>query len=193
VANNTSVGQLAHPNIVINLAFSDDGTKLATDSADGESMIITLWDVGTQTPITSFPTIPMQHFIGSPMALNADGTRIAVGYPDGSFNLWLVVPQQERAGQAYHIPLFSAEAQEVVSAVAFSPDGGVIAVAGGVPFSGGLTGEEQFPIFLLDAGTGATLARLDGHDSLIRDLAFSRDGRFLISAGDSTVKFWGVG
>ncbi len=192
-ANNTSVGQLALPNIAINLAFSGDGTRLAADSADESGMIVTLWDVGTQTPITRFPTLPVRHFIGTPLAVNGDGTRIAVGYPDGSINLWLIVPQQERAGQAYHIPLFNAEAEEVVSAVAFSPDDSVIAVAGGVPFSGGLTGNEQFPIFLLDAGTGAMLARLEGHDSLIRDLAFSRDGRFLISAGDSSVKFWGVG
>ena len=38
----------------------------------------------------------------------------------------------------------------------------------------------------------ATFARLEGHGSLIRDLAFSHDGRFLISAGDSSVKFWGL-
>jgi WD40 repeat protein len=80
----------------------------------------------------------------------------------------------------------------VVSAVAFSPDGSLIAVAGGVPFSGGLSGNEPFPVFIVDAATGATLARLDGHGSLIHDLAFSHDGRLLISAGDSSLKFWGV-
>jgi WD40 repeat protein len=69
----------------------------------------------------------------------------------------------------------------------------VIAVAGGVPFSAGLTGQEPFPVVLIDAATGTTLLRLDGHDSLIHDLAFSPNGQLLISAGDSTVKFWGVG
>ena len=87
-------------------------------------------------------------------------------------------------------PLFDAAASEVVSAVSLSPDGSVVAVAGGVPFSGGLTGSERFPIYLIDAATGATLARLDGHDSLIRDMAFSADGSTLISAGDSSIKFW---
>lgn len=192
VANNRSAGQVDLPNIVINLAFSGDGTKLASDSAQAGGMIVRVWDVATQMPITSFPTMPIEHFMGTPLALSADGTQVAVGYPDGSLNLWLIVPQQNRAGQAYHVPLFNASAEEVVSAVAFSPDGSLIAAAGGVPFSGGLTGDEQFPIFLLDALTGATLARLDGHDSLIRDLAFTHDGRFLISGGDSTVRFWGI-
>ncbi len=191
VANNRSAGQLPHPNSVTNLAFSGDGSTLATDSLEGDSMIVSLWDVGAQTRITSFQTTPILHFIGTPMALNQDGSRVAVGLPDGSFSLWQIVGGS--AAQAYSVQLFNADASEVVSAVAYSPDGSLIAVAGGVPFSGGLTGQEQFPIFLLDAATGSTLARLDGHGSLIRDLAFTHDGRFLISAGDSTVRFWGAG
>lgn len=190
VANNRSAGQLDHPNIVTNLSFSGDGSMLATDSAEGESMMISLWNVGAQALITSFDTTSPLHFIGTPLAMNADGTRVAVGHPDGTVSLWEIA--NASATQAYRVPLFDAAAQEVVSAVTYSSDGSVIAVAGGVPFSGGLTGEEQFPIFLLDASTGATLGRLEGHGSLISDLKFTRDGRFLVSAGDSTVKFWSV-
>ena len=184
------MGQLPHPNIVLNLAFSGDGTKLAADSSEGDSMVIYLWDVGTQTRIASFKTTPIFHFLGTPLALNSDGSRVAVGNPDGSFSLWQI--NGDSGTQQYNVQLFDKAASEVVSAVAISPDGSVIAVAGGVPFSGGLTGLEKFPIFLLDAATGATIAKLDGHGSLIRDLSFSHDGRFLISAGDSSVRFWGV-
>jgi WD40 repeat protein len=189
-ANNQSAGQLDHPNIVTNLSFSGNGALLATDSADGNSMIVSLWDMGTKTLITSFDTTSPQHFIGMPLAMNSDGTRVAVGHPDGTVSLWQIA--NASAKQTFRVPLFNMAAQEVVSAVAYSPDGSVIAVAGGVPFSGGLTGEEQFPIFLIDAGTGTTFARLEGHGSLISDLKFTRDGRFLVSAGDSTVKFWSV-
>ncbi len=188
VANNRSAGQLSLPNIAINLSFSGDGTKLAADSVSGESMVIYLWDVGTQQPITSFNTTSILHFVGTPMALNRDGSQVAVGYPDGSFSLWQIAGGS--GSQQYSVQLFDKAASEVVSAVAFSPDGSVVAVAGGVPFSGGLTGQEQFPIFLLDAASGQTLARLDGHGSLIHDLDFTADGRFLISAGDSSIKFW---
>ncbi len=190
VLNNKSAGQLAEPNIVLNLAFSGDGTKLAADSSEGDSMVVDVWDVGTQGKVASFKTTPIFHFLGTPMALNSDGSRVAVGYPDGSFSLWQVAGGSGTL--QYNVQLFDKAASEVVSAVAISPDGSVIAVAGGVPFSGGLTGQEKFPIFLLDAATGATLARLDGHGSLIHDLAFSRDGRLLVSAGDSSVRFWVV-
>lgn len=190
VANNRSAGQLPHPNIVVNLAFSSDGTKLAADTADGENPVVYLWDVGTQTRVAAFQTTTTFHFLGTPLALNRDGSRVAVGLPDGSFSLWQVAG--ENAAQVYNVPLFNQAAGEVVSAVAFSPDSALIAVAGGVPFSGGLTGTERFPIFVLDAASGATLAQLDGHGSLIHDLAFSPDGRLLISAGDSSLKFWGV-
>jgi hypothetical protein len=190
VANNRAAGQLAHPNVVVNLAFSGDGTKLATDSAEGDSMKVSLWDMGTQALIASFPTTPILHFIGTPLALNTDGSMAAVGYPDGSLHRWNIAGTT--ATEQYAVPLFDSASSEIVSAVALSPDGSVIAVAGGVPFSGGLTGAEQFPIYLIDAATGTTLARLQGHGSLIRDLAFSRDGRYLISAGDSSVRFWGM-
>ncbi len=190
VANNRSAGQLPHPNIVINLAFSGDGTRLAADSAEGESMVVYLWDMSGQTRLASFQTTPILHFLGTPLALNRDGSQVGVGLPDGSFSLWAVA--NGSATQQYNVPLFDPAANEVVSAVALSPDGAVTAIAGGVPFSGGLSGEERFPIFILDAATGATLTQLAGHGSLIHDLAFSPDGRLLISAGDSSVKFWGV-
>ena len=188
VANNRSAGTLTSPDIVTNLAFSGDGSKLAADSADGDSMVVTLWDVGTQAPLSRFTTTSILHFMGTPLALNRDGSQIAVGYPDGSFSLWEI--NGASAAQRYSVPVFDATKEEVVSAVSLSPDGSVVAVAGGVPFSGGLTGNERFPIYLLDAASGATLARLDGHDSLIRDMAFSADGSTLISAGDSSIKFW---
>ena len=81
------------------------------------------------------------------------GRAWRVGYPDGSFSLWQIADGS--GTQQYSVQLFDKAASEVVSAVAISPDGSLIAVAGGVPFSGGLTGQEKFPIFLLDAATGS--------------------------------------
>ena len=151
-------------------------------------MVITLFDAGALTPLGSINTGAAEHFIGTPLALTADGSRLAAGYPDGSLHVWDV---STAPTELTTLPVFSNG--EIVSAVAYSPDGSLIAVAGGVPFSGGLTGSEQFTLVLLDAATGAEVARWSAHDTLIRDLAFNEAGTLLSSQGDVRVRLWGVG
>lgn len=184
------IAALPMPDSVINLAFSGDGSRLAADSAQGEAGIARVWDVATGQEVATLPTVPFLHFLGTPLALDATGRRLALGFPNGGFALWEVSGAQP--AQIYAEQLFSAELGEVVSAVAFSPDGSVIAAAGGAPFSGGLVGQERFPVFLLDAVSGAVIAELAGHRGLVRNLAFTADGTLLITAADSTVRFWGV-
>jgi WD40 repeat protein len=191
---NTLVAQLPHPDQVVHLAFNRDGSRLATDTAEGSSMMVYVWDVASQTKIATLPITPVIHFNGTPMAFSPDGSALAVGSPDGSLGLWDIASASPR----YLVSLFNADAGEVVSAVALSPDGSLIAAAGGMAFSGGgglggLTGTEQFTIYLLDAVTGQTLATLTGHKGLVNTLAFSPDGTLLISSGDVTLRFWGIG
>src|SRR5262249_51884046 len=65
---------------------------------------------------------------------------------------------------------------------AVSPDGRVVAL-----------GEAGGEIPVLDLGTGKELRRLRGHSGPVCSLAFSRDGKVLVSGGcDSTVVVWGV-
>jgi WD40 repeat protein len=69
-----------------------------------------------------------------------------------------------------------------LSALALSPDGRVLA-------SG--SGYEDPTIRVWEAATGRLLFRLDGHTSWVCKLAFTRDGRRLISAAsDQTIRFW---
>ncbi len=189
VASNEIIAQFSHPSDVSNLAFSPDGSRMATDTFEGGTMAVFVWDPASQTQVTRIPTSEIRHFVGTPMAFNGDGSLLAIGYPDGSVHLWQAAAQPS---ESFNVQVFDAAASEVVSAIAYSPDGSVIAVAGGVPFSGGLTGEEVFAVVLLDAATGSELARWEAHDSLIRDLAFATDGSLLVSAADTTVRFWGV-
>lgn len=185
---NAQLGVLPHPDAVINIAFSGDGLRLATDTVEGDSMVLIVWDALTQQQVVTIPTTRIIHFAGTPMALNADGSLVAFGKPDGTVSLYDVATGSE----VWTVPVYDQTLGEIVSALDISPDGTLIAVAGGVPFSGGLTGQERFPVAVLDAQTGTQLAFIEGHDGLVTDIHFSADGSLVISAGDTTTRFWGV-
>jgi WD40 repeat protein len=72
-----------------------------------------------------------------------------------------------------------------VHAVAFSPDGKLLASAGGDQTKS--TGELK----VWDVCKRKELAHLKGHDNVVRSVAFSPDGTTLASGGwDNTVKLW---
>jgi WD40 repeat protein len=74
---------------------------------------------------------------------------------------------------------------------AFSPDGRLIAAAGGGTDRGGRESKTNCVIHVWDARSGQAVASLAGHSGLVRDLAFSPDSSWLISAGwDNTVRSW---
>ncbi len=72
---------------------------------------------------------------------------------------------------------------DVVRSVAFTPDGTVLAAAGG--------NTDNFSVHLWEASTGQSLGTLDGHTGIIWGVAFSPDGQMLASvSSDKTAKIW---
>lgn len=72
---------------------------------------------------------------------------------------------------------------DMVRGLAFTPDGRVLAAAGG--------NTDDFAIHLWDVVSGQSLGELDGHTGIIWSLAFSPDGTMLASvSSDHTAKVW---
>ncbi len=72
--------------------------------------------------------------------------------------------------------------QRVVTAIAYSPDGRVLA-----------TSTYEGAIKIIDAVTGKTLHRFMGHKANVRALEFTKDGRLLASGSDdNTIVLWSM-
>jgi hypothetical protein len=125
-----------------------------------------------------------------PLAFSPDGKVLASGdgfwagrgdlggQSEASIRLWDTTTGKELCR---HRMIGSSE----VHAVAFSPDGKLIA-------SGG-AGEKDSSVHLWEAATGRLIRRFEGHHSWVWAVAFAADGLTLASgAGDSTILLWDI-
>jgi WD40 repeat protein len=143
------------------LAFSADGQRLA---AGGSSRVIRIWDPLCGTAFTG-AAAPASTRMS--IALSPDGGRLAAG--GGAVRLW------DTALRQILPPL---DGNEVIHALAYSPDGRLI--AGGAA--------KYIPLW--DAASGRTCALLEGPEEPVTTLAFAPDGQTLAAASARGLDVW---
>jgi WD40 repeat protein len=158
-------GTFLGPPVALSLSFSADGKTLA---AAGDHHTVRLWDVPAGKVRFTFADREFGPIYS--VALSPDGTRLAAPFRRG-VTVWDAASGRE---------LLRLDGQDA-RAVAFSPDGQVLAVGGG-----GL-------IHLCRARNGGVFRRFDRQEGRVQALAFSPDGRSLLSGhDDGKVRLWEV-
>ena len=155
-------------NSVLTLAFSPDGTRLASGDRDS----VNLWDTTSDdAPITlqkhtSYP----DHYV---LAFSPDGKMLAGGSEDSTVQLWDTTTSES-------IVTFTSHSSNI-DALAFSPDGSTLA-------SGSSDGTVRF----WNIKTGEPLQnRISGHLSWLRGATFYKDSSTIASvAYNGIITLW---
>lgn len=154
-----------HTDWVRAVAFSPDGTRLATASYDST---VRVWDTATGQELL---TLTEHSRVVNSIAFSPDGTRLASAGGDGFIILW-----DAASGRRLGV----IDNETVPQAIAFSPDGGRLAAA-----------NADGSVRIWNVNTSQSLLRLFRHTAGLRDVAFSPDGLLFASAGeDGRVIVW---
>jgi WD40 repeat protein/serine/threonine protein kinase len=157
----------------VGLAFAKDGRTLVTSTAHGQ---ITLWRIPEGTRLASYPSEQSGIDVGTDFAATADLSLATCGLSGGRMRVIDL-----RTGKELWTAVAS---KELITALAFSPDGKTLASAAGFAES---------DIRLWDVATGKQIGQLEGNGSWVSSLVFSSDGKKLISSSaDETIRTWDV-
>jgi WD40 repeat protein len=159
-------------------AFSPDGSVLAAANGSGG---LTLYDPASGEEVRSIK----QNTEVCAIAFSADGRLVASGGRDGSIRI-----SRTATGRAPHKLTW----EEGVRAIAFSPDGTLLATGGWGKWPGvQREGLDPGGVALWDLESEEKIAELEGHAAFVSAVAFTEDGKVLLSASDDgTVLAWDV-
>ena len=149
--------------------FSGDGKQVISGDSDG---VLIFWDTISASVLR---TIRAHAGAITCIALSSDGTRVATAGEDRRVKVWDLVSGRELLTLSGHTA--------AVTCIAFSSDGSSLA-------SGSKTPDSTVKLWSLSTGT-LTLT-LPGHSPVnVNSIAFTPDGRGLISAGnDRQIRIW---
>ena len=182
-----------HQDGVHSVAFSPDGRTVLTGSSSfgGKDHAARLWNLSTGEQLRAFEGY--FNSVGS-VAFSPDGRFVLEG-----FGSWMATTDSDNQGMLWdtgsgqRVPSFAMHSTGI-NAVAFSPDGHFVA-----------TGNQESQLlfdnnvwnntaWLWDAATGNPVRSFDGSTSTVNSIAFSPDGRELLTgSSDNTARLWDAG
>ncbi len=166
---NKPVHRIFKNNWVLAVAFSPDGTRLASGSTD---TTVRLWDT---TGDTDWMTLQKHTGPTNVLAFSPDGKMLASGSTDKTVQLWDTTTGDPLATLTGHI--------NGITALAFSPDGRTL-----------VSGSTDGTIRFWQTATGAPVDTLiTGHTHSIKAATFFEDSSTLVSAAfNGEITFWNV-
>ncbi len=174
VASGEPRGSLNIPNssssfyLISDLIFSPDNKTAIFVQTESRALIV--WD---STNPEEYHLVEGHSGYVRAIAITADGTMLASVDREQNLILWDTATWQEKA-YVKHIGGNSA--------LAFSQDGGLLAIAG-------YDGE----IYLWNISSQSLVTTLHGHTTQVTNMVFTQDGTRLISSSfDGTVRVWGL-
>jgi WD40 repeat protein len=168
-----------HTDRVRCVGFTPNGRQVLSGGADGT---VRLWEVEGGKP-TAQARAP--HVLA--LAVSPDGTHALSAHFPAALHLWKLPSLEEAA-------VWKGLA-DIAWTLAFSPKGDLAASAGGEMDwrrrSAAPRGD--YDVWLWEAATGRMLHRFKGHTLTVWSVAFTPDGKRLLSGGaDGTIRLWDV-
>jgi WD40 repeat protein len=167
---------LAHENTVNSIAFSPDGARVATASSD---LTARVWDARSGAPVTA----PLEHGVRVGLVrFSPDGERVLTVVSSGRGGANSVQVWNARSGA----PVGAAMAHpDEIGDAAFSPDGRRVAT---------ICEDGRTRIWNAESGVAARPPIESGEETQYMEsrlcVAFSPDGRHLVTSSGSTVQVW---
>lgn len=198
--------------------FSPDGKLIATAGTDG---VVRLFDGATGAPVRELKghTALVHRAVFSPngkyLVSVSDDNTVRVWKPSTGEAVRVLTGHSAAVHEVVFSPdqsHFATEAADTKAiiwnfdsdkgkelngltgthpALAFSPDGKLIATEGGPGTELGVSFEGDYPATVWDVESGKVKFRLGGHQEYIASVSFSPDGNEIVtSSGDSTARLW---